>query len=213
MGTNKMTHNKFYRSSTAPDFSCIATTGQGYAVIGSHKGEIRMYSEIGQKRAKTNLPGLGDGITGLDVTQDGKYILATTQWYLLLIMTEIQGDSKHRTGFQVGMGKKMRKPIKLQLSHVDMLKYNINEVNFKSATFNTGEDVAEEFIVSSTGPYLVTWDFRQVKRGVRNCYKIKKTCDIIEAKFRYAKKDQVVVNSPYDVYTDKICSAKGGKLT
>jgi len=201
-GNNKMTHNYFYQS-TSPDFSCLATNGEGHVVVGSHKGEIRMFNGINQKRSKTKLPGLGDGIVSLDVTQNGKWILATTQNYLLVVPTEIEGDVKNRTGFQVGMGKKKRKPIKLCLSHSDMIKYNINEVDFKSASFDTGENIEEEWIVTSTGSYLVTWDFRKVKRGIRDCYKIKRTGEIIEAKFRYAKKDQVVVNMPHDIYTEK----------
>lgn len=149
---------------------------------------------------------MGDGITGIDVTQDGKWILATTPNYLLVLLTEIEGDKKNRTGFQVGMGKKKRKPIKLQLSHSDLIKYNIGEVNFKPASFNTGDGIVEEWIVTSTGPFLITWNFKKLKRGSRE-YKIKKTGQkktVVEAKFRYAKRDNVVVNMPHDIYTEKI---------
>lgn len=106
-GQNKMTHNYFYQST--PGFTCLATNGDGHVVVGSNKGEIRMFNGVTQKRAKTKLPGLGDGITGIDVTQDGKWILATTPNYLLVLLTEIEGDKKNRTGFQVGMGKKKKK--------------------------------------------------------------------------------------------------------
>lgn len=203
-GQNKMTHNYFYQSS--PKFSCLATTGDGHVVVGDRKGEIRMFKGVNQKRAKTKLPGLGDGITGIDVTQNGEWILATTPNYLLLILTKIKGDSKNRTGFQVGMGKRKRKPIKLQLSHQDQIKYNIREVNFKSASFNTGDGIAEEWIVTSTGPYLITWNFKKLQRGIRE-YRIKRTGQekcVVDAKFRYAKQDNVVVNMPHDIYTEKI---------
>lgn len=202
-GKNKMTNNYFYQSNS-PKFSCLATNGAGNVVVGSHTGEIRLFNGVTQKRAKTKLPGLGDGITGIDVTENGKWILATTQNYLLLLLTAIEGDSKRRTGFQVGMGKKKRRPIKLQLSHTDMVKYNIDEVNFQSASFNTGEGITEEWIVTSTGPYLITWNFMKLKKHGLREYKIKRTGKIIEAKFRYGKKDNVVVNMPHDIYTEKM---------
>lgn len=38
---------------------------------------------------------------GLDVTNDGKWIVATTAKYLLVVGTEIPDDAKGRTGFEV----------------------------------------------------------------------------------------------------------------
>lgn len=43
----------------------------------------------------------GDPVIGVDVTEAGDYILATTKNYLLVIPTEIEGDAKQRTGFDV----------------------------------------------------------------------------------------------------------------
>lgn len=61
--------------------------GQGYVVIGSDDGQIRMYSEKSLTRANTAIPGLGGPITAVDVTYDGKWILATTKNYLMVVKT------------------------------------------------------------------------------------------------------------------------------
>jgi hypothetical protein len=50
-------------------------------------------------RAKTTLPGCGDPILGIDVTADGKWILATCKTYLLLIPAS--HPKGNLTGFQV----------------------------------------------------------------------------------------------------------------
>lgn len=86
--------SKVYK--TNPSFNRVATTLQGGLAIGSLSGEIRLYKEVGQN-AKTLLPGLGDPIRSVDMTIDGKWVLATTQTYLLLISTECESG---KTGFE-----------------------------------------------------------------------------------------------------------------
>lgn len=99
--------------------TCIVTICiTGRVVTASSKGEIRMFNHL-DKRAKTLLPGLGGtvfefhclcnishccckaAIIALDVTKDGKWIVATTSTYLLVIDTQISGDPNGRTGFEV----------------------------------------------------------------------------------------------------------------
>ena len=46
-----------------------------------------MYSEKSMTRANTAIPGLGAPITAVDVTYDGKWVLATTHKYLMVIKT------------------------------------------------------------------------------------------------------------------------------
>ncbi len=93
-----------------------------------------------------------DPVIGIDVTEDGSYILATTASYLLLIPTLL---SSGKTGFQAAMGAQKPTPIKLQLLPLDLVKYNIRSVNFTPAHFNTGANINEEWIVASTGPFLL----------------------------------------------------------
>lgn len=54
-----------------------------------------------------------------------------------------------------------------------MVKYNIQDVNFTPARFNIGDNIEEAWISSSTGPYLVTWNFRKVKERRQFPYKVR----------------------------------------
>ena len=82
---DKMATEKTYK--TNPQFNKVSTTMQGGLAVGSLNGEIRLYSKVGQN-AKTLLPGLGDAIRAVDMSIDGKWVVATTQTYLLVIPTE-----------------------------------------------------------------------------------------------------------------------------
>ena len=68
-------------------------SGDGYVVIGSDDGQIRMYSEKSLTRANTAIPGLGGPITAVDVTYDGKWVLATTKNYLMVVKTTYKVSS------------------------------------------------------------------------------------------------------------------------
>lgn len=155
---------------TKQKFSSMATTGQGYVAVGSEKGEIRMFDKIGIN-AKTMLPGFGDPIIGVDVTEKGDWILATCKDYLLLVNTSLKGSDKD-TGFNKRMGEQKPIPIRLKL-RPEHVAYMGVEVSFTRARFNTGES-DEKYIVTSTGPYVVTWNFRRVKAGKLYDYVIKK---------------------------------------
>jgi len=98
----------------------------------------------------------------MDVTADGSYVLATTPYYLLVIPTQIDGQAK--SGFGQSITAKAAPPIKLQISPDDMVKYNIAQLDFTPAHFNTG-DAQEEFISTSTGNYIITWNFTKIKQG------------------------------------------------
>ena len=67
------------------------------------------------------------------------------------------------------MGKEKPKPLKLQLKATDISKYQIGALDFKPAKFNNFSASGEESsIVTSTGTFLITWNFKKVKRGVLN---------------------------------------------
>lgn len=200
---SKLARKKTYAKT--PGFTCLATTDEGRAAVGSRTGEIRLYSDI-EKRAKTCLPGLGDAVTGIDTTGDGLWVLATTDTYLLLASTEIDGDDSGKTGFDKPMGAGARPPpIKLQLHPHDLARYNIQEVKFTAAHFNVGEGArVEEWIVTSTGPYIITWNFRSARRGRVYDYRVKREYqEVVADQFRFGKDDQVVVTLTDDVLLQK----------
>ena len=88
LGGNKLVDSQFKQYATKNDFSVAATTESGKLAVASNKGDIRLFDALG-KNAKTALPALGDPILGIDVTADGRYVIATCRTYLLLIDTLI----------------------------------------------------------------------------------------------------------------------------
>ena len=113
-GENKIVESQRYVSKV--DFSALATTEAGFIAVASEKGVIRLFDRVGV-RAKVTLPSLGEAITGLDVSADGRWILATCSRYLLLIDVLIsEGKHEGKVGFQRTFGKDGKpRPKRLQL--------------------------------------------------------------------------------------------------
>eukprot|EP01006_Ploeotia_vitrea_P043090 TRINITY_DN66689_c6_g9_i1.p2 TRINITY_DN66689_c6_g9~~TRINITY_DN66689_c6_g9_i1.p2 ORF type:complete len:195 (+),score=108.79 TRINITY_DN66689_c6_g9_i1:58-585(+) len=156
--------------------------------------------------AKTLLPGLGDPIIGLDVSGDGRWILATCRTYLLVIPTQFE-DKKNRvrTGFDARMGQNKPVPRKLQLHTTDLAKHGITKVSFTPASFNVGEDTDEKWIVTGTGKYIVLWNFAKVQQGQLYDYRIKScSASVVADNFRYNKDDQLQVALPDDVTQERL---------
>lgn len=109
-----------HQFSRGTNFQCFATAGDGSIVVGSVDGKIRLYSKTSMRQAKTAFPGLGSPITHVDVTYDGKWVLGTTDTYLVLICTLFTDkDGKTKTGFSGRMGNKIPAPRLLKLTPVD----------------------------------------------------------------------------------------------
>lgn len=178
------------------DFSCGATTGAGELAVASAKGEIRLFNKL-DKRAKTLLPMFGDPILGIDVTESGKYILATCKTYLLLICTEIP-DSQGQLGFTKSMGAEKPIPKRLQLKP-EHIAYMGAQPSFTPARFSTGQS-EEKSIITSSGPFVITWNMRRVKQGHLYDYQIKRYEDTVVAdNFRYGQDRSIVVTLPEHV--------------
>lgn len=173
------------------DFTRGATTGKGELALASAKGEIRLFDKL-DKRAKTLLPGFGDPILGIDVSENGKLIVATCKNYLMLINTEIEHGIQ---GFTKSMGKEKPAPKRLQLKpeHVAFMG---SQVSFTTARFSTGS-AEERSIITSTGPFVITWNLRRVKQGKLFDYQIKRYEDTVVAdNFRYGQDRNIVVTLP-----------------
>ncbi|KAL5992801.1 Protein cypro4 [Asimina triloba] len=109
-----------HQFSRGTNFQCFATTGDGSIVVGSLDGKIRLYSKTSMRQAKTAFPGLGSPITHVDVTYDGKWILGTTDTYLILICTLFTDkDGRTKTGFSGRMGNRIAAPRLLKLTPLD----------------------------------------------------------------------------------------------
>jgi hypothetical protein len=58
--------------------------------------------------------------------------------------------------------------------------------------FNQGGQ-AESAIVTSTGPYVIAWDFAKVKRGFLDKYEIKKYEDeVVQDNFKFGDDNEIV---------------------
>ncbi|EPQ59431.1 VID27-domain-containing protein [Gloeophyllum trabeum ATCC 11539] len=191
---NKMVDSQYKQYVSKNKFSDLATTASGKLAVASEKGDIRLFDTIG-KNAKTALPPLGDPILGIDCTADGRWIVATTKTYLLLIDTLIgEGRYTGSLGFDRSFpanAKPIPKRLQLRAEHV---AYMNQEVSFTPARFNTGGDDAENAIVTSTGPYVVVWDFKKVKRGQLDKYEIKKYEDlVVQDNFRFGDDKEIII--------------------
>ncbi|KAL3144985.1 hypothetical protein ABBQ32_003489 [Trebouxia sp. C0010 RCD-2024] len=151
-----------YKTNVA--FNCMATSGQGYVVIGSDDGQIRLYSERSLTRANTAIPGLGGPITAVDVTYDGKWVLATTKNYLMVVKTTYKDKSgKETNGFKSRMGARAPAPRLLRLKPEDQPLLQKEPLRQGKFTWVTEAGREERWIVASCGNYTVLWNFRQVK--------------------------------------------------
>lgn len=139
---SKRVENEMKEYAVKNEFNCGATTGKGELAVASNKGDIRLYNKI-DKRAKTLLPGFGDAILGIDVSESGRWIVATCKTYLLLIDTQDTSSSSASssslvTGFTKSLGSKKPTPKRLQL-RPEHIAYMNEEVSFTPARFSTGD--------------------------------------------------------------------------
>jgi hypothetical protein len=185
------------------DFTCGVTTGKGELAVASKKGDIRLFNKL-DKRAKTLLPGFGDPILGLDVTEDGRYIVATCKTYLLFINTELSHgeDQDLVTGFTKPMpadNKPLPKRLTLKPEHVAYMTDGGASIGFTEAHFSTGSAEGRA-IIASTGPYVITWPVKSIIKGKLYDYQIKKYGDTIVAdNFKYGQDNNIIVTLPDQV--------------
>ncbi|KAF2664678.1 vacuolar import and degradation protein [Microthyrium microscopicum] len=204
LGGNKLVDTDLKQYASKTGFTTVGTTEQGYIAVGSEKGDIRLYDRLGIN-AKTNLPGLGDAIIGIDVSADGRWVLATAKTYLLLVDTQ-QKDGKFegRLGFERSFPKESKpEPRRLALTpaHVAQFMHETKApINFTPAKFNTGPNLEETTIVTATGPFVISWSLKKIVKGQRNPYSIKRYTDEVKAdNFRFNSDKGIIVALPNEV--------------
>lgn len=204
-----MVDSEFKQYVTKNDFSVATTTESGRLAVASNKGDIRLFDKLG-KNAKTALPALGDPILGIDVTADGRWVLATCRTYLLLIDTQIP-DGAGRYAGQSGFDRSFpaaQKPtprrLQLRPEHVAHMQEQSREgVSFTPAKFNAGLGEQEKTIVTSTGPYVVAWNFRHVKAGNVMNYTLRRFSDtVIADNFKFGGDREIIVTLPENVFVE-----------
>lgn len=201
---NKLVDSELKQYTSKNAFSNAATTEQGYIAVASEKGDIRMFDKLGL-RAKTALPALGEPIIGLDVSGDGRWILATCRTYLLLTDTlQKEGKNEGKLGFEKGFAKDSKpQPRRLALtpSHVAQFQYETKApLAFTPARFNTGVDNKETSIITATGSFIITWNMKKVLSGRKDPYTIKRYEEEVKADdFKYGSDKNVIVALPNEV--------------
>ncbi|KAK0517519.1 hypothetical protein JMJ35_000674 [Cladonia borealis] len=201
---NKLVDSELKQYAGKNAFSNAATTEQGYIALASEKGDIRMFDRLGL-RAKTALPALGEPIIGLDVSADGRWILATCRTYLMLI-DALQKDGKNegKLGFEKSFAKDSKpQPRRLALSpnHVAQFQHETKlPISFTPARFNTGIDDKETSIITASGPFIITWNMKKVIAGRKDPYTIKRYEEEVKADdFKYGSDKNVIVALPNEV--------------
>lgn len=187
-----------HQFSRGTNFQCFATTGDGAIVVGSLDGKIRLYSRTSMRQAKTAFPGLGSPITHVDVTYDGKWILGTTDNYLVLICTLFTDkDGKTKTAFSGRAGNKIPAPRLLKLTPVDSHMSGANN-KFHGGHFSwvTESGKQERHLVTTAGKFSIIWNFQQVRNSAHGCYQNQqglKSCYC----YKIVLKDESIVESRF----------------
>mmetsp|Transcript_21596 Transcript_21596/g.39494 ORF Transcript_21596/g.39494 Transcript_21596/m.39494 type:complete len:704 (-) Transcript_21596:29-2140(-) len=193
---SKLVNSKTYKTNNL--FSSVGSSVQGGLAVGSMSGEIRLYKEAGSV-AKNLFPGLGEGITSIEVSPSGQWVLATTSNSLLLLPAGNDACS----GFNERLGSLKQSPKRLTLKPQDVAKYCLSEINFTPAKFDNCSEWRETSIVTTTGAYMVVWSLKGIAKGNLYDYKVKRLEDnAIDAQFMYGRKD-VVVTMPSRVTLQK----------
>ena len=201
---NKLVESQLKQYVSKNDFSAAATTEKGHIAVASNKGDVRLFDRLGIN-AKTHIPALGEPIIGLDVSADGRWVLATCRTYLLLIdALQKEGKNEGKLGFEKPFGKDAKpqpRRLGLQPSHVAQFHHETGApLAFTPARFNTGRDATETSIVTATGPFIVTWNMKKVLRGAKDPYAIKRYSEAVMADdFKYGSDKNVIVALPNEV--------------
>lgn len=201
---NDQTHKEYKTKNN--QFQTLATTESGNIALGSGKGDIRLFDRLGVN-AKTVLPTLGDPIVGIDVSKDGRWVLATCKTYILLIDAKISTGQKNagKSGFTAYFDKD-KKPTPRRLRLLPEHEAFINNANHKSelqfsrAYFNTGLDKKETAIVSSTDNYIITWSLLKILKNDPVPYVVKRyKQNVVADNFKYGTNNQLITALQDDV--------------
>ncbi|KAK5190423.1 Vacuolar import and degradation protein 27 [Exophiala xenobiotica] len=201
---NKLVESQLKQYMSQNDFSAAATTEKGHVAVASNKGDVRLFDRLGVN-AKTHIPALGESIIGLDVSADGRWLLATCRTYLLLIDT-LQKDGRYegKLGFERSFAKDSKpQPRRLALtpSHVAQFQHETGApLSFTTAKFDASPGNPETSIITSTGPFLVTWSLKKVIAGNKDPYHIKRyAAQVMADNFEFGSDKNVILALPNEV--------------
>lgn len=211
------------------NFTCMATSGDGYVVVGARDGRLRLYASSTLTQARTSIPGLGKPITAVDVTYDGRWVLATTDDYLMVVKAAFGGGGgggggraaasgkggeedggaaeEEKSAFVERGGGKLAMPRLLRLKPEDVLLTGGKPLRGGKFTWVTEQGRQERWIVASCGNYSVIWNFRRVKASGGSAVGVGGLPACLE--YHLQRRDQEVVTSAF--LPDRYAPASGGR--
>lgn len=168
-------------SSLKTPFTCSATSAKGQLVIGDSIGNLRLYGgtpgsrraakgDAHPKTAKTLLKGTaGNGIVSIDITADGKYVVAATNDSVLVFPLEFIDGTKAANGCDARMGKNKKEPLRLVPTATQLVKLG-GKLNFTRVRFDADPkaigDQSAKWIVATSGDTILTWKMDAVVNAV-----------------------------------------------
>lgn len=210
---DKVVQDQSKEYATNYKFSSLGTTENGYIAVGSEKGDVRLYDRLGI-RAKTAIPSLGQPIEHITTSSDGRWLLCTCESSLLLFdLTVKTGKNAGNIGFLKSFPKDENAKthiLKISPEHASYIVTSTKKpIKFSKAYFNTGIGKEEQTIVTSSGPFAISWSLKKVLKGDKKPYVMKKyQADVIEDNFEFGTDRKVIVALKNDVSMSKIRSFK-----
>ena len=144
-------HDKHYKTNIK--LSCIATSDKGDIVVGALNGVIRVYDKAIGKKAKMKLKVSDTAIKAVDVSLNGKYVVATCKQ--CLVFCDLQKESN----------------VVLRLMTQDVKEFGLEEEEYGKGRFDV-QGKEEMRIVGCVGKVVVMWRLKDVLNGKRSEYKV-----------------------------------------
>jgi len=134
------------------------------------------------------------------VSNDGRWLLATCSDNLILYDLLISEGKKNEgsLGFNKSNANADYYFLKLP-EHIEFAikQYSKNAtIKFSKAYFNSGRDIKESTIVTSAGPYVLSWKLSNILKGRKEPTVIKSFSynnSVLEDNFVYGSNDKVIV--------------------
>ena len=182
-------------------FSCLASSGAGCVAVGSADGQLRLFSDKTLTRASTALPGLGAPVTAVDVTFDGRWVLATTDRYLMVVKAAYTPPTggPEKSAFTSRAGAGAPAPRLLRLKAEDVASLAGAPLAKGRFTWVTDAGSPERWISPTCGPATVLWSLDAVKKAssdvtshgglttVTDYHLIRKGDAVVDAAFVHAR--------------------------
>jgi hypothetical protein len=102
-------------------------------------------------------------IRHIDITADGKYIVATTKEYVLVVCTKM--PSSEKLGFTERMGAAKPQPTRLDVPP-ELVAELGDKMALTKATFGVDQESGEHVITCSAGAHLLVWELDAVQKAI-----------------------------------------------